>query len=478
MGWDDDRDKRRTAARISHLQYRTDSRTGSVRLTTSGPQQVCDPARTPAVLLHWRNVVGTSECLTSGDYRDVWGATMRRDRVWWFGAGGLVTCLIAMLYLGSPQSFRRLGVPVLVPNLADFRIITEGARCTDLGFDPLVENPCDPWGRPMNYPRIWLDVVELFGRSPNVAVPVGVCLWLLVMTLLFARARWDLPKLGMFVLAVFNPATFLLIERGNIDVFIAALVGGAALMLGQRGRWSFAAGAGFVAAASILKVYPVVLLLPLALVAVHGDTSQRRYRFGVTALSAIGTVLYFLVTLDDLATINEVTPKPASYGYGFLSLLLVLRHQWPIFQLTPGLFLAPLAALLVVLVVSGRALGRGWPSYRVAVRAAVSSPSHIAVLVTATAVAGTLVYANFPYRLVLVSLLVASLAGLGEGSRSHVSLVGWAIGLSLLAPWLIPLTRGRLRTPMNLGTMSVELAVTCGVICSVALIASTVSGDR
>src|ERR687892_1044090 len=49
-----------------------------------------------------------------------------------------------------------LGVPVGPSLFFDGRNVAAAAECRDLGFNPLVHNPCDPWGRPMVYPRVWL----------------------------------------------------------------------------------------------------------------------------------------------------------------------------------------------------------------------------------------------------------------------------------------------------------------------------------
>jgi hypothetical protein len=47
------------------------------------------------------------------------------------------------------------GISTLRPCFADLRVITSGLDCIRKGQDPLISNPCDPWGRQMNYPRIW-----------------------------------------------------------------------------------------------------------------------------------------------------------------------------------------------------------------------------------------------------------------------------------------------------------------------------------
>ena len=46
-------------------------------------------------------------------------------------------------------------IPTMNPVFADIRTITGVNATLSQGLDPLVSNPGDPWGRTMNYPRIW-----------------------------------------------------------------------------------------------------------------------------------------------------------------------------------------------------------------------------------------------------------------------------------------------------------------------------------
>ncbi len=48
------------------------------------------------------------------------------------------------------------GVPSGPSLFFDARNLTAAWECQRLGYDPLYENPCDPWGRPLMYLRPWL----------------------------------------------------------------------------------------------------------------------------------------------------------------------------------------------------------------------------------------------------------------------------------------------------------------------------------
>jgi hypothetical protein len=48
-----------------------------------------------------------------------------------------------------------LGVNSAPTLFYDARNVAAAADCWALGYDPLVDNPCDPAGRVMVYPRVW-----------------------------------------------------------------------------------------------------------------------------------------------------------------------------------------------------------------------------------------------------------------------------------------------------------------------------------
>src|SRR5271166_1205484 len=60
-------------------------------------------------------------------------------------------------------TWRALGVPAMLPRFADLSTIPEGLDTLRHGQDPLVTNPADPLGRPVNYPRIWLSLFSALG---------------------------------------------------------------------------------------------------------------------------------------------------------------------------------------------------------------------------------------------------------------------------------------------------------------------------
>src|SRR5436853_3032797 len=84
-----------------------------------------------------------------------------------------------------------LGVPAVRPQFLDLRQLAAGALCTELGYDPLLTNPCDPLGRPYNYPRIWIRLTAAVGLTQDRITMFGVGL----AVLFFATALVTLGRL-------------------------------------------------------------------------------------------------------------------------------------------------------------------------------------------------------------------------------------------------------------------------------------------
>src|SRR5207249_11410574 len=100
----------------------------------------------------------------------------------------------------------------------DTRTVLAALECQRLGYDPLVDNPCDPWQRPMFYPRIWLLATPL-GLDQSHTGVVGVLLVVLFVAAVCALVGRIGIGEGVIVSAVVcSPAVMFALERGNMDV--------------------------------------------------------------------------------------------------------------------------------------------------------------------------------------------------------------------------------------------------------------------
>ena len=107
-------------------------------------------------------------------------------------AGALAVYLLAVAIpriVSGIDIWPALGVPSGPSLFFDTRNLTAALECRRLGFDPLVESPCDPWGRPLNYPRVWLALRFLgLDQSDTVALALlFIALFLVAVYLLMGR---------------------------------------------------------------------------------------------------------------------------------------------------------------------------------------------------------------------------------------------------------------------------------------------------
>jgi hypothetical protein len=226
-------------------------------------------------------------------------------------AAAVVVVYFALLVLlgGPREGWRHLGVPTLSPSFADLRSITSGWECTRRGIEVLESNPCDPWERPANYPRIWM-APSILGLGQESTIPLGILEALVFLAAAFALIPKAAPLIDGLVYgaAIVSPAVMLGVERGNVDISLFALVVLAVLLLELGGVWLYVSSALLLLAA-ILKLFPIFAT---------GVLARQRDKTAVVMLGVILAVfgLYAIVTLDDIRTIATVVPQVTHHSYG------------------------------------------------------------------------------------------------------------------------------------------------------------------
>src|SRR6266567_4471827 len=113
-----------------------------------------------------------------------------------------------------------LGVPPGPSIFFDTRNVLAALECSRQGFDPLVENPCDPWQRTMFYPRVWL-ALQSFGLDQTHTNVAGVLIALVFLVMLCALlGRISLGEGIVVALAACSPGVMLALQRGNMDALL------------------------------------------------------------------------------------------------------------------------------------------------------------------------------------------------------------------------------------------------------------------
>lgn len=222
--------------------------------------------------------------------------------------GLVLLCLVAALGIcvaisaaGWVEIWTWLGVPAkFPPAFADMRSVQGGLLSALQGFDPQIENPADPWGRPMNYPVIWLSIAGTFDFYTEqhflifigamIIAYFGCCLFLVWRT----GSYW-------IALALFSGASLLAVERGNNDLAIFVLMMIAAFVP----RF---VGIALMALATLLKVFPVLAVLGFI---------RERVIFALACLAGLAALVFMW---GELQNIQSGTPVGAGMSYGSASI--------------------------------------------------------------------------------------------------------------------------------------------------------------
>jgi len=252
----------------------------------------------------------------------------------------VITSLATLIYLfGRSKVFALFGIGAMTPYFADLRQIAAAVDAEDRGLKPWLENPGDPWHRPLNYPVIWIwlfrlianwgDPVLFFGIAQLVAF-FGLGLWL---------SRQKEGYLA-FLLCI-SPPILIAIERGSTNIFVfllmlfgvwrASVLGGAALGFATALKFFPAAAIGIVAlkanyrfAVGVALVAPLIVWAFMQLPRIYDlFPSGPVGLFGVNSLSR---GLYALFG-------PGLIPRGASSAYTVYSVFFVMTYFiWRIFR--------------------------------------------------------------------------------------------------------------------------------------------------
>jgi hypothetical protein len=363
---------------------------------------------------------------------------------------GLLGCYFLALALlanwrGAEQAWADLGVPSADLSFFDLRSVTTAWECTRRGIDILPVNPCDPVGRPANYPRLWMAPAGL-GLGEGSTVYLGVA----TAFVFFAAALLMVGHVGswealIYAAALCSPAVMLGVERGNADLLVFALVAFALA--------SFRRGAlGRALAHGVLVLAFGVLL------------RQRRE----WALAGAGTaVLLFLVyavaTAGDLRSIARAVPQEVKYSYGIGVGIDAARDAVRHTPSAPGVARSRYAGLAVHALVGLAGLGlAAWLALRRGCRRAAppgeEEPAPVSRDLDAFwAGAGIFgatfaLFNNYDYRLVFLLLTLPQLLRWAREPRPVMPFAWWAVAGVLASLWLgtslpvLPLGLGELWT--------------------------------
>jgi hypothetical protein len=214
-----------------------------------------------------------------------------------------------MSALGGHSHWTRLGVPAGSPTLMDMRNVTGALECSRRGVAVLPTNPCDPYLRPADFPRIWLTLSHLgLGTGDTFALGVTMAVVFFIAALLVLPGRAGLLTVALYIAVLCSPSVMLGVERGNPDLVIFVLVAGA--MLASDGSlFRLELSGALLLFASVLKFYPVLAL---------GAFVRRATRASIVVAGAVTGyfLVYLAVTYSYVDLILKSIPPPTSLAYG------------------------------------------------------------------------------------------------------------------------------------------------------------------
>lgn len=320
--------------------------------------------------------------------------------------------IIEMLFLfyGYEKTWQLWNIPTMWPHFADLRAITGGAESYALGYDPLINNPGDPWGRLMSYPRIWqwLFLLKLNQSHTTYIGITFICLFI-VGIFLFLKPINNITA-WFLTISLFSPAVLLGIERANSDLLIFFIVSLALLVLS---RSAFTAMI-LILIGFVLKLYPL-----FGLGCLLKENQKTFLRLAIVSLVII--LIYVGLTFEDLVKIRQGTPRGIGLSYGvdvfWMSIQSHLPQVGEIFRfLSYGMVL-----FIFVLVL--------WLSRNTFPAPISEKDNHIdAFRLGSMIYLGTFMLGNnWDYRLLFLIFVIPQL-------------VSWAINTSYYGAWIAKLT--------------------------------------
>ncbi len=268
------------------------------------------------------------------------------------GKSLLITGIVLMLVLlgvlfnwyGYYETWELWNVPVHPPVFRDFLLIPGSAESFRNGFEPTIENPYDAGQRIFNYPAFW----RLFFYT-NISADDTIWIVLLLLILYFASVmlfpqKLTIPGALLMLLILFSPASMLLYERGNADLFVFFICAMIVLASDRSATW----------AAVLVVLGAVVKMFPLLGISVLLRESRKRF-WSLAAVCISFMIVYGILTFQsqDAAWNTTMRGDGASYG----SFVLVTRLGDYLQELFPGLlsiegweiFFEGLALVLILL---------------------------------------------------------------------------------------------------------------------------------
>jgi hypothetical protein len=234
------------------------------------------------------------------------------------------TLLVLFQSYGYNRTWKLWNVPTLDPVFRDFQLIPGSAESFRNGFEPSIENPYDVGQRIFNYPAFW----RLFfytNITTNDTVWIVTLLFILdfISVVLFPQ-KLTISGALLMLLVVFSPASMLLYERGNADLFVFFLCA----MIVLATDFSANLTAGLIVFGAIVKMFPLFGITVLL-----KETKQKFWKLAVAIVLFI--IVYGLLTFQSQSAAWNTTMRGDGLSYGTFVIITRLGDYFQ--QILPNL---------------------------------------------------------------------------------------------------------------------------------------------
>ena len=231
--------------------------------------------------------------------------------------------VLFFLFVSLTSRFNLLGVPVMSLPFADLRLVSSASDCVQNEGWSYFDLNCDPWGRPFNYPSLWVKIfstlgivesqTEFIGRMQIILLIVAIFWWVKFTLQLTASKHNRSILIGVAVIFSISPPVLLLMERGNVDIWIFFGLSIASVLFSRGYYYVPIALLSFLGA---LKIYPFASVVMVF----KSKFSLKRVfffliTFGLAGISFLGE--WQLVLNRSISTWNSI-----SYGSSLVPLIL------------------------------------------------------------------------------------------------------------------------------------------------------------
>lgn len=217
-----------------------------------------------------------------------------------------IISLIAYL-IGFEKTWQLFGIPTVIPDFIDSRVITAGFESFKLGYDPLIANPAMPTGNQMNYPRIW-QLLFYFDLNQNKTIYLAATCFTFYILGIFIICNTFENYMGkiIFLCIAFSPSALLGIERGNTDLIIFGIIA----LASQLFLISLVFSLFVLVIAFGLKLYPIFAITSFVII-----SNPKKIPI-ISSFLAASVLIYLIFMYDELILISNSTPRSFAMSYG------------------------------------------------------------------------------------------------------------------------------------------------------------------